>query len=80
MNGGCVGAERINVRAHRTPVFDYQKKGKTMSYYAYLGPLGEVVRHGASFIASRDGFLIGTYKTFGEAMESLTWKGGTKAF
>jgi hypothetical protein len=51
-----------------------------MNYYAYLGPFGEVVRHGASFIASRDGFLIGTYKTFGEAMESLTWKGGTKAF
>ena len=46
-----------------------------MSYYAYLGPLGEVVRHGASFIAARDGFLIGTYNTFGEAMESLAWKG-----
>ena len=73
MNGGCVGAERINV-------FDDQKKGKTMSYYAYLGPLGEVVRHGASFIASRDGFLIGTHNTFGEAMESLAWKGRTKAF
>ena len=49
-----------------------------MSYYAYLGPLGEVVRHGASFIASKDGFLIGTYNTFGEAMESLAWKGRTK--
>ena len=72
---GCVGAERINVRGHRTPVFDYSEKGETMSYYAYLGPLGEVVRHGASFIAARDGFLIGTYNTFGEAMESLAWKG-----
>jgi hypothetical protein len=49
-----------------------------MSYYAYLGPLGEVVRHGASFIASKDGFLIGTYNPFGEAMESLAWKGRTK--
>ena len=48
-----------------------------MSYYAYLGPLGEVVRHGAPFIASKDGFLIGTYNTFGEAMESLAWKGRT---
>ena len=54
------------------------KKGRTMSYYAYLGPLGEVVRHGASFIASKDGFLIGTCNTFGEAMESLAWKGRTK--
>ena len=46
-----------------------------MSYYVYLGPLGEVVHHGASFIASKDGFLIGTYNTFGEAMEALAWKG-----
>jgi hypothetical protein len=51
-----------------------------MSYYAYLGPLGEVVRNGASFMALKDGFLIGTYNTFGEAMESLAWKGRTKAF
>ena len=51
-----------------------------MSYYAYLGPLGEVVRHRACFVASKDGFLIGTYDTFGEAMESLAWKGRTKAF
>jgi hypothetical protein len=36
-----------------------------------LGPLGEVVRHEASFIASKDGFLIGAYDTFGEAMEAL---------
>jgi hypothetical protein len=54
--------------------------GKAMSYYAYLGPLGEVVRHGASFVASKDGFPIGTYSTFGEALESLAWKGRTKAF
>ena len=54
------------------------RNGRTMSYYAYLGPLGEVVRHGASFIASKDGFLIGTYNTFGGAMESLEWKGRTK--
>ena len=51
-----------------------------MSYYAYLGPLGEVVSQGASFIASKDGFLIGAYNTLAEAMESLAWKGRTKAF
>ena len=51
------------------------KTGGTMSYYLYLGPLGEVVRDEASFIASKDGFLIGTYDRFGEAMEALAWKG-----
>ena len=58
----------------------FSETGKAMSYYAYLGPLGEVVRHGASFFASKDGFPIGTYSTFGEALESLAWKGRTKAF
>jgi hypothetical protein len=46
-----------------------------MNYYLYFGPLGEVVRHEASFIASKDGFPIGTYDTLGEAMEALAWKG-----
>jgi hypothetical protein len=46
----------------------------TTKYYAYLGPLGEIVRHGSSFFARRDGFLTGTYNTLKEAMESLEWK------
>ena len=50
-----------------------------MSYYAYLGPLGEVVRDGLSFLASKDGFPIGTYGTLQEAMASLEWKGRDKA-
>jgi hypothetical protein len=50
-----------------------------MSYYVYLGPLGQVVRHEASFTASKDGFPIGTYDTFREAMEALAWKGRVKA-
>ncbi len=50
-----------------------------MSYYAYLGPLGEVVRDGLSFVASKDGFPIGTYGTLQEAMASLEWKGRAKA-
>jgi hypothetical protein len=49
-----------------------------MSYYSYLGPLGEVVRHGAFFIARKDGFLIGEYDTLREAMASLEWKGRAK--
>jgi hypothetical protein len=50
-----------------------------MNYYVYLGALGEVVRHGVFFCASRDGFLLGEYDTFQEAMDSLEWKGRPKA-
>jgi hypothetical protein len=60
-----------------TPVSAYQNGG-TMSYFAHLGPLGEVVRHGISFFASKDGFLIGEYDTFQKAMDSLEWKGRAK--
>ena len=38
---------------------------------ANQGPLGQVVHNGPFYCASKDGFLIGTYNTFGEAMESL---------
>jgi hypothetical protein len=50
------------------------EKNLTTSYYAYLGPLGEVVRHGAAFFASKDGFLIGTYDTLGELWSPLSGK------
>jgi hypothetical protein len=42
--------------------------------YAYQGPLGQVVHNGLYFYACRDGFLIGTYNTFEEAMASLELK------
>jgi hypothetical protein len=48
-------------------------------HYPYLGPLGEVVRHGQTFSASKNAFPVGTYNTFGEAMASLEWKGRVKA-
>jgi hypothetical protein len=51
----------------------------TTNHYAYYGPLGEVVRHGQAFFARKDGFLIGTYSTFAEAMAALAWKGRVKA-
>jgi hypothetical protein len=50
----------------------------TSNYYAYLGPLGQVVCDQVSFSASKDGFPIGTYDTYEEAMESLAWKGRAK--
>jgi hypothetical protein len=37
--------------------------GGTTNYYAYLGPLGQVVCEEVSFFASKDGFPIGTYNS-----------------
>jgi len=44
-------------------------KGTSNKYYD--GPLGEVVRHGRTFFAWKEGFLVGTYQTFDEAMKAL---------
>ena len=38
----------------------------------YHGWLGTVVRKGPYFFASKDGTLIGAYKTLDEAMKALT--------
>ena len=51
----------------------------TSNYYAYLGPLGQVVCDQVSFFALKDGFPIGTYNSYDEAIESLAWKGRPKA-
>jgi hypothetical protein len=48
-------------------------------WYAYQCPLGQVVHNGRFFFASKDEFLIGTYNTFEEAMESLVYKERLKA-
>ena len=42
--------------------------------YAYQGPLGQVVDNGWYFFAWRDGFLVGTYHTLEQALESLAWR------
>ena len=52
----------------------------TTNYYTYLGPLGQVVCDEVSFSALKDGFPIGTYNTYEEAMESLAWKGRAKHY
>jgi hypothetical protein len=44
------------------------KKVTTTRYIIYQGPLGQVVHRGG-FFASKDGFPVGTYNTFEEAME-----------
>jgi hypothetical protein len=43
-------------------------------HYSYHGPLGEVSQSGRYYFAWKEGFLIGTYNTFEEAMESLVWR------
>jgi hypothetical protein len=45
----------------------------------YQGPLGLIVCQKASFFASKNGFPIGTYDTFEEAMAALVGKGSDKA-
>jgi hypothetical protein len=49
------------------------------THVLYQGSFGQIVRQQASFFASKNGFPIGTYGTFEEAMESLAWKGRDRA-
>jgi hypothetical protein len=44
------------------------------THVVYQGPFGLVVCEAGFFSATKDGFPVGTYKTFGEAVESLAWK------
>jgi hypothetical protein len=53
-------------------------EGKS-THLVYQGPLGEIVCQQAAFFASKNGFPVGTYHTFEEAMASLAWKGRVKA-
>ena len=46
----------------------------TANQYPYHGPLGGISRSGRCFFAWKEGFLIGTYRTFDEARESLVWR------
>jgi hypothetical protein len=75
VNGLRAGVSKSGALARQSLLI---KTGGTMNYYAYLGPLGEIVRDGVSFFASKDGFLIGEYDTFQRAMDSLEWKGRAK--
>jgi hypothetical protein len=44
----------------------------TTNKYYYDGPLGDVIRHGLSFSTWKDhSILIGSYKTFDEAIVAL---------
>jgi len=45
-----------------------------MPQYSYQGPLGEVSFNRWYYFAWKESHLIGAFKTFEEAMESLVWK------
>jgi hypothetical protein len=47
--------------------------------YVYQGPLGEIVEGNRYFFAWKDGHLLGTHRTFGEAMESFACSETLKA-
>ena len=80
------GSDTFEVYMRAVELNDFKAvKPKSMSneattthYIIYQGPLGLIVHRGG-FFASKDGFPIGTYNTFEEAMESLVWKERPKA-
>ena len=49
-----------------------------MNHYFYQGPLGEISYNKWYYFAWKESRLIGTFKTFEEAMESLAWKAKVK--
>jgi hypothetical protein len=48
-----------------------QIKDEIRNWYAFEEPLGEVVHNTRYFFAWKDGFLVGSYNSLEEAMESL---------
>ena len=54
-----------NISINAAPI-----KAEIRNWYAFDGPLGEVVPNAKYFFAWKDGILIGTYSTLGEATAS----------
>jgi len=48
-----------------------QIKAELRNWFAFEGPLGEVVYNARYFFAWKEGHLMGTYSTLREATESL---------
>jgi hypothetical protein len=59
------------MRKPKTGIDATQVKREVRTWYAFEGPLGEVVHNKRFFFAWKDGCLMGTYTTLGEAMKSL---------
>ena len=79
--GWHAGVHRKNGETRSGSLKHKKSKGMinegTSNYYASVR-FGQVVCDEVSFFASKDGFPIGTYNSYEEAMESLAWKGRAK--
>jgi hypothetical protein len=60
----------------KTSVDEELVTDEIQNWYAYQGPLGEVVCNDQSFFAWKDGCPIGASKTLEEAMEFLGGRRG----
>ena len=61
----------INMRKRKLAVNTNQVKPEVRTWYAFEGPLGEIVHNKRFFFAWNQGCLLGTYNTLEEAAESL---------
>jgi len=48
-------------------------KDEMRNWYAFEGPLGEIVHNTRYFFAWKQGHMVGTYGTLKEAMDSLVF-------
>jgi hypothetical protein len=69
----CIIMIMRNVSINASPI-----KAEIRNWYTFDGPPGEVVHNAKYLFAWRDGILIGTYNTFGEATTSLASGKGSK--
>ena len=66
------------MRKIKTAINATQIKHEIRTWYAFEGPLGEVLHNRRFFFAWKDGCLMGTYNTLEEATESLHREKGEK--
>ena len=64
-NGHCM-------RKNKTTPTTSPTSHETRTWYAFEGPLGDVIHNGRFFFAWKEGCLMGTYNTLEEATASLT--------
>ena len=60
------------MRKEKTTINTTKIKPEIRTWYAFEGPLGEVVHNKRFFFAWKEGCLMGTYNTLEEATASLT--------
>jgi hypothetical protein len=59
------------MRKNKSNIKTVNIKREIRTWYAFEGPLGEVVHNKRFFFAWKEGCLMGTYNTLEEATESL---------